>query len=217
MAWRRPGNKPLAEPMMVSLVTHIYVTRPQWVKVMAWCPMAPSHYLNQYWLIIHKFSRKISAEMMFYSFFSLIRFHRKFQHFSKIILFSFYKNTFQTESLAGLAPSLLANIGVLCMTSEDVGWRMVITMWLERRPETHREILTQLCDKYLPPLMEYLQQLTASNILGQNSTVRHRRVIQQTDEAMVNTCTTLIEVSDQVWYTVVCSLIFFTILTIDTP
>ena len=32
MAWRRPGDKPLSEPMMVSLLTHICVTRPQWVK-----------------------------------------------------------------------------------------------------------------------------------------------------------------------------------------
>ena len=32
MAWRRPGDKPLFEPMMVSLLTHICVTRPQWVK-----------------------------------------------------------------------------------------------------------------------------------------------------------------------------------------
>ena len=32
MAWRRPGDKPWSEPMMVSLLTHIYVTRPQWVK-----------------------------------------------------------------------------------------------------------------------------------------------------------------------------------------
>ena len=30
MAWRRPGDKPLSEPMMVSLPTHICVTRPQW-------------------------------------------------------------------------------------------------------------------------------------------------------------------------------------------
>ena len=40
MAWRRPGDKPLSEPMMVSSLTHICVTRPQWVK-------APSHFLNQ--------------------------------------------------------------------------------------------------------------------------------------------------------------------------
>ena len=32
MAWRRPGDKPLSEPMIVSLLTHICVTRPQWVN-----------------------------------------------------------------------------------------------------------------------------------------------------------------------------------------
>ena len=32
MAWRRPGDKPLSEPMMVSLLTHICVTWSQWVK-----------------------------------------------------------------------------------------------------------------------------------------------------------------------------------------
>ena len=32
MAWRRPDDKPLSEPMMVCLPTHICVTRPQWVK-----------------------------------------------------------------------------------------------------------------------------------------------------------------------------------------
>ena len=32
MAWRRSGDKPLSEPMMVSLLTHICVSRRQWVK-----------------------------------------------------------------------------------------------------------------------------------------------------------------------------------------
>ena len=32
MAWRRSGDKPSSEPMMVSLLTYICVTRPQWVK-----------------------------------------------------------------------------------------------------------------------------------------------------------------------------------------
>ena len=32
MTWRRPGDKPLSEPMMVNLLTHICVNRPQWVK-----------------------------------------------------------------------------------------------------------------------------------------------------------------------------------------
>ena len=30
IAWRRSGDKPLSEPMMVRLPTHICVTRPQW-------------------------------------------------------------------------------------------------------------------------------------------------------------------------------------------
>ena len=33
MAWRRPGDKPLSKPMTVSLLTHICVTRPQWVNI----------------------------------------------------------------------------------------------------------------------------------------------------------------------------------------
>ena len=32
MAWRRPGDKPLSEPMPVRSLTHICVTRHQWVE-----------------------------------------------------------------------------------------------------------------------------------------------------------------------------------------
>ena len=35
MAWRPPDDKPLCEPMMVSLLTHMCVTQPQWVKILA--------------------------------------------------------------------------------------------------------------------------------------------------------------------------------------
>ena len=33
MAWRRSGDKPLSESMMAYFLTHICVTRPQWVNV----------------------------------------------------------------------------------------------------------------------------------------------------------------------------------------
>ena len=36
MAWRRPGDKPLSEPMLVSLATHICVTRPRWFNHVHW-------------------------------------------------------------------------------------------------------------------------------------------------------------------------------------
>ena len=32
MAWHCPGDKPLSEPMMVCVLMHICITRPQWVN-----------------------------------------------------------------------------------------------------------------------------------------------------------------------------------------
>ena len=73
MAWRRSGDKPLSEPVMIILPTHICVTRPQWVntlwpsddiwrqrsgltlvQLMVCYLTAPSHYLKKCWLIISK-------------------------------------------------------------------------------------------------------------------------------------------------------------------
>ena len=46
MAWRRPGDKPLSEPMIVSLQTHICVTRPQWVNVQDYMFLTPRGCVN---------------------------------------------------------------------------------------------------------------------------------------------------------------------------
>ena len=43
MTWRRPGDKPLSEAMMVSLLTHICVARPQWVNCSSWPMPFPFH------------------------------------------------------------------------------------------------------------------------------------------------------------------------------
>ena len=69
MAWRRPGDKPLSEPMMVSLLMHICITQPQWgnnsFTLMLYC-----HYLNQWrhssvrHIHIIKSSREYSEPMM---------------------------------------------------------------------------------------------------------------------------------------------------------
>ena len=52
MAWRRPGDKPLSEPMMVSLLPHLCVARPQWVK---FCFRIECHIFYEYdqasWMI----------------------------------------------------------------------------------------------------------------------------------------------------------------------
>ena len=51
IAWRRPGDKPLSEPMMVSLLTHICVTRPQSINTKELTePVHQYHYCNyQQW------------------------------------------------------------------------------------------------------------------------------------------------------------------------
>ena len=56
MAWRRPGNKPLSEPRMFSLLRYICVTQPQRVKVsipwllMIWWCKQPDHQHPWHWL-----------------------------------------------------------------------------------------------------------------------------------------------------------------------
>ena len=51
IAWRRPGNKPLSEPMMVVSPTHICVTRPHELSHGLW--PVPSHHPSQWWLIVN--------------------------------------------------------------------------------------------------------------------------------------------------------------------
>ena len=62
MAWCRSGDKPLSESMMVSLMTHTCVTRPQWVKSLALTvailrlPNASEANLNTqiHWILLNK-------------------------------------------------------------------------------------------------------------------------------------------------------------------
>ena len=50
-AWRRPGDKPSSELMIVSLPTHISLTRPQWVKHLHFVLTFASNcvYVRQHW------------------------------------------------------------------------------------------------------------------------------------------------------------------------
>ena len=56
MAWCRPGDKPLSEPKMVRLPTHICVTRPQWVNTL-WTRSIRAHscIFTYHFIYIHYF------------------------------------------------------------------------------------------------------------------------------------------------------------------
>ena len=58
MAWCLPGDKPLSEPMVVSLPMHICITRPQWVKRWA---------LGVVGCLVWDFWRKFTVITAFYS------------------------------------------------------------------------------------------------------------------------------------------------------
>ena len=61
MAWRRAGDKPSSEPMMVSLLTHICVTRPQRVNDKG-PPTWHSDYIPGFWPH-YQLTRKGTTEM----------------------------------------------------------------------------------------------------------------------------------------------------------
>ena len=68
MAWRRPGDKPLSEPMMVSLLTHICVTWPQWVKYWHYSGVPISRTYQNKWTL-DKICRKTNSRTPIYTIF----------------------------------------------------------------------------------------------------------------------------------------------------
>ena len=58
MAWHRPGDKPLSEAMTVSLLAHICVTRPQWVKYIS-LPVMPSEVFDM--LFLYRYNYHVSV------------------------------------------------------------------------------------------------------------------------------------------------------------
>ena len=83
MVWRRPGNRPVSEPMIVNLLTHICATRPQWVN--CWRPvwMCASHSYLRINVTYKRYPYAIHNDLLYYSVlqeihFVLVRSHCRF-------------------------------------------------------------------------------------------------------------------------------------------
>ena len=61
MAWRRPGDKPLSEPLMIILLTYIWVTRPEWVELQRLPSNQCIHYRDSMLLMPWRYHLMISA------------------------------------------------------------------------------------------------------------------------------------------------------------
>ena len=66
MAWRRPGDKPLSEPMVVSSPTHICVTRPQWVNQFIMSPSCKK-WINVWAIMMNYLCTQLSVILLFIS------------------------------------------------------------------------------------------------------------------------------------------------------
>ena len=70
VAWRRAGDKPLSEAMMVSLPKHICVTRPEWVNTTskAMLVMQISHMLSllPFWQWLVHISRQLYQLVVYF-------------------------------------------------------------------------------------------------------------------------------------------------------
>ena len=64
MPWCRLGDKPLSEPMIVRLPTHICVTRPQWVKINAFTKTMSQDYLRIGIVVMYTATKKDNSALL---------------------------------------------------------------------------------------------------------------------------------------------------------
>lgn len=67
----------------------------------------------------------------------------------------------QIENLEHVNPATVCQIGLLCMTKEDVGWQQLINRWISKKQEREAELLRSLCDRYIGPTLEFLSANTS--------------------------------------------------------
>ncbi|KAK3108743.1 hypothetical protein FSP39_014630 [Pinctada imbricata] len=101
----------------------------------------------------------------------------------------------EMESVNNMSPAVLANVGILMMTSQDVGWKLILVQWLEKRDEEDKELLTGFCDVYIEKTIDYLTECCQPQMFTntKGGTPQYKRVIQHSVENMITTFTTLFD------------------------
>ncbi|XP_053409232.1 uncharacterized protein LOC123561373 isoform X4 [Mercenaria mercenaria] len=101
----------------------------------------------------------------------------------------------ELESLAKMSPSLLASVGVMVMSNTDVGWQLMLVQWLERRPDTDKDLLTGFCDVYIYKTINYMSECTRPHMFtsAKSPYPQFKRAIIHTVENMIMTFTTLLD------------------------
>ncbi|XP_056010102.1 uncharacterized protein LOC125667097 [Ostrea edulis] len=114
----------------------------------------------------------------------------------RIIIPETVRFIWEMENVEKMSPAVLANVGILMMTSQDVGWKMMLVQWLEKCDEADKELLTGFCDVYIEKTIEYLTKCCQPHMFGNHDTKgcpQYKRVINHSTENMVATFTTLLD------------------------
>ena len=103
----------------------------------------------------------------------------------------------QIECIDHLSPGLLSRVGVLSMDSSDVNWPLLLTAWLDRRPEKEQDILRALADMYLGPTLEYLDLCLRPAVMTtskQRKRPKMKRIVDTSESNMVLTFCSILDV-----------------------
>eukprot|EP00057_Strongylocentrotus_purpuratus_P006394 XP_011660868.1 PREDICTED: dynein beta chain, flagellar outer arm [Strongylocentrotus purpuratus] len=96
----------------------------------------------------------------------------------------------EIESMDQLSPGLLSRVGLLSMDRSDVSWALLLTTWLDRRPEKDQDILKALTDMYLGPTFEYLDLCLRPAVMTtskQRKRPKMKRIVDTSESNMVLT------------------------------
>nr|KAG5694045.1 hypothetical protein BaRGS_025624 [Batillaria attramentaria] len=103
----------------------------------------------------------------------------------------------EMESLEAMSPSMLASVGVLVMSENDVGWKLLVVQWLEHRNEADRDLLTSFCDTYIERIVDYINACTLPAIFGDkqsgNGYPKYTRCLNPSVVNMLHTFISLFE------------------------
>ena len=77
---------------------------------------------------------------------------------------------------------------------------MMLAQWLESRPRSDQDLLKTLCDRYMETVMKHVGECTRQpSALAQQPPTgpRYKPVVWRSEEDMISTFTTLLEVREQ--------------------
>lgn len=81
------------------------------------------------------------------------------------------------------------------MSEDDVGWRLIVQNWLAKQTDSNREILTELCNRYIQDSMDFLlkEKVVRAENTMQKSVLRYNHSLGQLQNAVSISDTSMVQ------------------------